>query len=169
MKPTALIWLGIATLISCLAYATEPTTRPEQTGTGLDVQRQSQAAPLGFPEQMISGNVTDSFGNALGAVTIKLFAAGTLVHVGHTTSSGAYEMPLPLNVEKDETVVLWFISTDRPLMPQHVVLKQSSYAKKSALFGPCALEVKMRPQMRVDVKLLNENEELAALKARGCL
>lgn len=169
MKPTVLLWLGVAALISAQAYATEPTTRPEQTGTGFDVQRESQAAPLGFPEQMISGNVTDSFGKGLPGVTIKLFAAGTLIHVGYTTSSGAYEMPLPLNVEKDETVVLWFMSTDHPLMPQHVVLKQSSYAKRNALFGPCALEVKMRPQMRVDVKLLNENEQLAALKARGCL
>jgi hypothetical protein len=50
-----------------------------------------------------------------------------------------------------------------------VVLKQSSYARKYDLFGPCVLEAKMRPQMRVDVKLLDENEELAALKARGCL
>lgn len=169
MKPVALIWLGLAALIFGQAYATEPTTRPEQTGTGIDVQRESQGVPLGFPEQIISGNVTDSYGKALSGVAIKLFAAGTLIHVGYTTSSGAYEMPLPLNVEKDETVVLWFVSTDRPLLPQHVVLKQSSYAKKGELFGPCALEAKMRPQMRVDVRLLNENEEMAALKARGCL
>lgn len=169
MKPIALVWLGLVVLIVGQVCATEPATRPEQTGTDIDIQRQPQGVPLGFPEQMISGNVTDSYGKALGGVAIKLFAAGTLIHVGYTASSGAYEMPLPLNVEKDETVVLWFISTDRPLLPQHVVLKQSSYARKSDLFGPCALEAKMRPQMRVDVKLLDENEEMAALKARSCL
>jgi hypothetical protein len=169
MKPTAVIWLGIAVIAFGQALATEPTTRPEQTGTGLDALRQSNAAPLGFPEQMISGNVTDSFGKALAGVAIKLFAAGTLVHVGYTTSSGAYEIPLPLNVEKDETVVLWFLAADRPLMPQQVVLKQSSSARQNDLFGPCTLEAKMRPQMRVDVRLLDENETLAALKARGCL
>jgi hypothetical protein len=169
VKPMALVWLGLAAIMAGQAAATEPATRPEQTGTGIDIQQQSQGAPLGFAEQMISGTVTDSFGKPLGGVAIKLFAAGSLVHVGYTTGSGAYEMPLPLNVDKDETVVLWLISTDRPLMPQHVVLKQSSYARKYDLFGPCVLEAKMRPQMRVDVKLLDENEELAALKARGCL
>jgi len=168
MRRVVLAVLVAATLPYLSVQATEPT-RPEQTGTGIDLQHQSQAGSLGFPEQMISGTVADFYDKPLGGVAIKLFAGGTLVNVGHSTASGGYEIPLPLNVEKDETVVLWFISTDRPLLPQRVVLKQSSFARKNELFGPCTVEAKMRPQMRLDVKLLDENQELAALKARGCL
>jgi len=169
MKRLALCFLIAATLPYVSVQATEPTTRPDQTGTGVDLQHQAQGGPLSFPEQMISGNVADFYDRPLGGVAIKLFAGGTLVHVGQSNASGGYEIPLPLNIEKDETVVLWFISTDRPLLPQRVVLKQSSYAKKNQLFSPCAIEVKMRPQMRLDVKLLDESQELAALKAKGCL
>jgi acyl CoA:acetate/3-ketoacid CoA transferase len=41
---------------------------------------------------------------------------------------------LPLNLEKDETVVIWFVSTTEPLMPQVIVLKQSSAAQANGLF-----------------------------------
>jgi hypothetical protein len=158
-----------ALLVWASAYAVEPTGKPEDQGKGSELQRQPQSSPLAFPEQMISGNVTDAAGKSLGGVIIKLFANGTLVRVEHTTSSGAYEMPMPLNVEEDETVVLWFVSTDRPLVPQMVVLKQSSRARSARLFTPCSIAVKMRPQMRVDVKFLTENDQLAALKGKGCL
>ena len=168
MKRTVFLSIAVAALVWTSAYTAEPPAKPTQTGT-VPIQRQPEGAPLSFPEQMISGNVTDANGQTLGGVVIKLFASGALVQVAHTTAAGAYEMPLPLNVDKDETVVLWFMSTTESVLPQSVVLKQSSRARSSRLFSACTPEVRMRPQMRVDVKLLSENETLAALKGRGCL
>ena len=169
MNRAILIWLYIAAFLAGSAYAAEPTTKPEETGKEPLIQPQAQNAPLAFPEQMVSGNVTDSGGKPLGGVAIKLFADGKLVQVAHTTTAGAYEIRVPLDLEKDETVVLWFVSTTDPLMPQIILLKQSGASRSNGLFSPCTLKVKMRPQMRVDVKLLNENEVLASLKGRGCL
>lgn len=169
MKAITLLAVAAAVLVWAPAHATEPAGKPGDTGKTGDLQRETQNAPLPFPEQVISGNITDSAGKPLGGVVVKLFAGGSLVKVAHSASSGAYEIPMPLNTERDETVVLWFLSTGRPLQPQAVVLKQCSRARSANLFSPCALSVKMRPQMRVDVKLLTENEELAALKGKGCL
>jgi len=168
MKRILFLSIAIAAFLWASAYAAEPPTKPTQTGT-TPIQRQPEGAPLAFPEQMISGTVTDAGGRVLGGVVIKLFASGTLVEVAHTTAAGAYEMPLPLTVDRDETVVLWFMSTTESVLPQSVILKQSSRARSYRLFSACTPEVKMRPQMRVDVKLLSENETLAALKGKGCL
>jgi hypothetical protein len=157
-----------AALLVASAYAAEPG-KPEEAGPADRQLRQDEGAPLGMPEQFVSGTVTDYAGKPLDGVVIKLFADGDLVRVMHTTANGAFEMPMLLNVEDDETVVLWFVSTTEPLLPQFVVLKQSSQAKSIRLFSPCALSARMRPQMRVDVRLLTENEEMAVLKGKGCL
>jgi hypothetical protein len=169
MRRIILLAVATAVLVWAPAHAVEPAGKTEDTSKSEELQRQSQNAPLAFPEQVISGNVTDSAGKPLGGVVIKLFAGGSLVKVAYSAASGTYEMPMPLNVERDETVVLWFLSTGKPLQPQAIVLKQCSRARSANLFSPCTLAAKMRPQMRVDVKLLTENEELSALKGRGCL
>ena len=106
MNRAILISLFIAAFLAGSAYAVEPTTKPEETGNESLIQPQAQNAPLAFPEQMVSGNVTDSGGKPLGGVAVKLFADGNLVQVARTTTAGAYEIRVPLDLEKDETVVL---------------------------------------------------------------
>jgi hypothetical protein len=118
---------------------------------------------------MVVGEVRGSDGRPIGGVMVKLFADGHLVEIAHTTSAGSYEMPLPLNVERDETVVIWFVSTTGSLLPQCIVLKKSSNARKASLFSECTHEVRMRPQMRVDVTLVTEGELVASLKVKDCL
>jgi hypothetical protein len=100
---------------------------------------------------------------------VKLFADGVRVDVTHTTATGAYELRLPLDVEADETVVLWFISTTGNLLPQTVILKKSSAAMKANIFSRCVPEIRMRPQTRADVKLMTEAELAEMLKTKGCL
>jgi len=169
MKTGLLLSLILTASLVVLAHGAEPTGKPEGTGMKPPIQPAPENASLTFPEQMISGSVTDAEGKALGGVAIKLFANGTLIQITHTTSSGAYELRVPLNLDKDETVVIWFVSTTEPLMPQVIVLKQSAAAHASGLFSSCTREMKMRAQMRVDVKLLTEGEALASLKDKGCL
>jgi hypothetical protein len=169
MRRMIFLAVAAAVLVWAPAHAAEPSGKPEDATKSGDLQREAQNAPLAFPEQVISGNITDSAGEPLAGVIVKLFANGSLVKVAHSAPSGAYEMPMPLNLERDETVVLWFLSTGRPLQPQAVVLKQCSRARSQNLFSPCTLSAKMRPQMRLDIKLLTENEDLSALKGKGCL
>lgn len=170
MKPIIVIPCVILVLCWAAAHAVEPTTKPEESTPQSELLRsREQGGPLPFPEQMVVGEVTGSDGKPIGGVMVKLFADGGLVEVGHTTSAGSYEMRLPLSVERDETVVMWFVSTTGSLVPQCVVLKKSSSARKANLFSECTLEVKMRPQMRVDVTLLTETEVVASLKMKGCM
>jgi hypothetical protein len=169
MKRSVLLSLALVASLALASYAAEPPGKPTETGTQPPLSPSPENAALTFPEQMISGSVTDAASKPLGGVAIKLFASGALVQVTYTASSGAYELRVPLNLDRDETVVLWFLSTTEPLMPQAVVLKQSGVARSAGLFSPCTRETKMRTQMRVDVKLLTESEAIASLQGKGCL
>jgi hypothetical protein len=170
LKRLILISCVILSFVHSACYAVDPASKPEETGTGLDASRNiDQGGPLPFPEQMVVGDVVGSDGKPIGGVMVKLFADGLLVEVGHTTAAGSYELRLPLSVERDETVVMWFLSTTGSYVPQCVVLKESSQARKAGLFSDCIAEVRMRPQMRVDVTMVTESEFVASLKVKNCL
>jgi hypothetical protein len=156
-------------LLCSAALAVDPDTSPQETAP-TDLQRtQPEGAPQPFPEQMVVGIVTGSDGEPVPGVAVKLFADGMLVGVSHTTSAGDYEMPLPLRTDEDESVILWFVDSGGTYPPQKVLIKKSSRAKDAALFSDCNREVRMRPQMRVDIKLMTSSDLVASYKTRGCL
>ena len=157
-------------LLCSAAFAVDPDTSPQETTPQPDRQISTdEGAPRPFPEQMIVGKVTGSDGQPVGGVTVKLFANGLLTEVSHTTSAGDYEIPLPLRIDQDETVVLWFIESAGNYPPQNVLIKKSSRAENAAVFSGCTRDVRMRSQMRVDFKMMNDSELAASYKTRGCL
>jgi hypothetical protein len=167
---TAVILIAISlTLLCSAALAVDPDTSPQETTPQPDVHRDTEGAPRPFPEQMIVGVVTGSDGKPVGGVAVKLFANGRLVELTHTTSAGDYEVLLPLRVDEDETVVLWFVDTAGNYPPQEILIKESSRATEAGLFSDCIREVRMRPQMRVDVTLMTDSEMMASYKSSGCL
>ena len=170
MKTLTYLTFVVVLLLCSAALAVDPDTAPQETTPQPDLQRTvDEGAPQPFPEQMIVGKVTGSDDSELGGVTVKLFANGRLVGVSHTTSAGDYETPLPLRIDQDETVVLWFIDTAGNYPPQKALIKESSRAREASLFSRCIREAKMRPQMRVDFNLLTDSGLAASYKTRGCL
>jgi hypothetical protein len=170
MKTPPILIIAMLLLLCSVALAVDPDTSPQETTPQPDLQpTQAEGAPHPFPEQMIVGVATGSDDKPLGGVAVKLFADGRLIEVAHTTSAGDYEIPLPLRVDEDQTVVLWLVDTAGNYPPQEIVIKKSSRAEGAGLFSVCVREVRMRPQMRVDVKLMTDSELLASYKSRGCL
>lgn len=169
MKVLPLAMSLVLVLLCTAALAVDPDTSPQET-TPTDVQRTTpEGGPRPFPEQVIVGMVTGSDDNPVGGVAVKLFADGILVEVSHTTTAGDYEMPMPLRIDENETVVLWFIDSAGTYPPQKTVLKKSSKAEGAGLFSNCAREAKMRPQMRVDIRLMTDSEMMASYVTSGCL
>jgi hypothetical protein len=170
VKTTA-AFLSVLLAMTCIAgHASDQPTDPQENILQTDrLRTEREGGPMPFPEQVVVGKVTTAKGDPIGGVAVKLFADGMIVEVSHTTQSGDYEMRLPLSVESDETVVIWFIATSGDFMPQSVVLKKSRAASGAGLFSECTPETRMRPQMRVDAILMTEGELAASLKARGCL
>jgi hypothetical protein len=176
MLRTSLICLVLIALLAFAAHAVEPAKGPDeqepprelQADQMLQTEQDKTGTTAPFPRQFIVGKVTDIEGTGLRGTSVKLFANGELVESATTDPSGEYELDLPLNLEKDETVDVWFVpATDRYMM-QCVVLKKSSVARQHRLFSSCVTEAPMHPQMRVDVSLMTEEQSLASIKARGC-
>lgn len=176
LRITLACLLAIAFLASN-AQATDPLSPPPEEKESVrsrqeqqmhdEAQTQSGTA-LPFPKQFIMGKVTDAAGTGIAGTEVKLFADGEFVEEDRTSPSGDFELNLPLNIETDETVVLWVVPpTDRYVM-QCVVIKKSEVARTSRLFGPCAIEVEMKEQMRVEVSLLTADELIQSIRSRGC-
>jgi hypothetical protein len=163
-----LISCGILMLAYSFCGAVEPSTKPQETPAS-ELVRDREGATLPFPEQVVAGEVIGSDRKPIGGVMVKLFADGRLIEIAHTTASGSYEMKLPLSIEKDETVVMWFMASTDDLLPQCVLLKESAAARRAGLFSKCTPEVDMRPQMRVDMTLVTEAEFVASLKVKDCM
>ena len=171
MKRTLFLTLLVFLVLVSALLAVEPTSKTVRTESTSALQRgKMDGGPLPFPEQLIAGDVTAGAGDTpIGGVMVKLFADGRLIDVAHTNSTGAYDISLPLNIDDDETVVLWFIATSGNYVPRCVLLKKSSNARRANLFSRCVLEVEMRPQMQVDVRVMTESETVVSLKDSGCL
>lgn len=176
LRITLACLLAIAFLAS-YAHATDPASPPPEDKEGVrsrqeqqmhdEAQTQSGTA-LPFPKQFIIGKVTDAAGAGVGGTEVKLFADGEFVEEDRTNSSGEYELNLPLNIEADETVVLWVVPPTDKYVMQCIVIKKSQVAISSRLFGPCAIEVAMKEQMRVEVSLLTAEELIQSIRSRGC-
>ena len=48
------------------------------------------------------------------------------------------------------------------------LIKKSEVAKNNRLFGPCAIEVSMEAQMRIEATVLTPEELAQSIKSRGC-
>lgn len=177
MLRTTLTCLLLIAVFAFAAYAVDPATDPpdEQDTVRsrrdqemLDAAQGKPGTSLPFPRQFVVGQVTDIAGVGMAGTTVKLFADGELVGADRTNASGEFELDLPLNIETDETVVLWFVPSSDKYVMQVVVLKKSTVARQNGLFGRCTAEVDMRAQMTVGTALLTEDQMVESLKARGC-
>jgi len=177
MLRTTLTCLLLTAVLAFPAYAVDPATDPpdEQDTIRsprdqemLDAAQGKTGTSLPFPRQFVVGRVTDLAGVGMAGTTVKLFADGELVESDRTSASGDFELDLPLNIETDETVVLWFVPGSDKYVMQAIVLKKSTVARQNGLFGRCTTEVEMGAQMTVSTALLTSDQMVESLKAKGC-
>jgi hypothetical protein len=177
LRITLACLLTIAFLAS-YAQAVDPPSTPPETSDETVRSRQEQqmldeaqaqtGTALPFPKQFIMGKVSDAAGMGMGGCEVKLFADGEFIEADRTNAAGEFELNLPLNIETDETVVLWVVPPTDKYVMQCVVIKKSEVARNSRLFGPCAVEVSMEAQMRIEATVLTPEELAQSIKARGC-
>ncbi|UCF79320.1 MAG: carboxypeptidase regulatory-like domain-containing protein, partial [Candidatus Eiseniibacteriota bacterium] len=61
-------------------------------------------------ETSISGSVSDQTQNPMSGVMVKLFVDGLNVASATTDLAGSYELRYPIDVGKDKTVMLWYVT-----------------------------------------------------------
>jgi hypothetical protein len=158
-------------LAAGLSQAAPPNATPgNETNAGSPGARPSpkiqEYQSLGVDRRLgvFSGTVLDVGDHPIVGVQVKLFLDGQLAGEAVTDGSGLYNLRVPYDPATDATVLLWFVSPDRSLMPKELVLRESTASRTNGLISPCVPRAELTPgrQFRVYLfDLQSRNKELA--------
>ncbi len=169
---TALVF-GLLALLVPAAFAAPPLPGSGPPGPGSDIGTQpEQTKPpreyqgLGVGQQLTSfaGTVLDVNDHLLAGVQVKLFVDSQIVGTITTDANGFYEIKTPFNAYDDTTVLLWYVSPDRTLLPKSLVIRESKVSQENSLISKCVPRATLTPgrQFRVYVfDPANRNKDVA--------
>lgn len=161
---TSILWLAGGTAAAPPSGTTAPPTdRP--LGTGRD-SKIEEIRSIGVDRQLtsFSGVVLDVNDRPLSNVQVKLFVDGQLAGTAITESNGYYDLRAPYDPSADVTTLLWYLASDRTLMPKALVLQESKASVAAGLISKCVPRASLTPGRQFRVYLFdpaNRNKELA--------
>ncbi|MFH0778342.1 MAG: carboxypeptidase-like regulatory domain-containing protein [Candidatus Eisenbacteria bacterium] len=120
-------------------------------------------------ETSITGVVEDQNQTPLKDVRVKLFVDGLLVHSTTTDKAGTYQLRYPIDIGKDKTVMLWYVSPENQLVPKAVVLHESRAAATAGFVSPCIPRVQVKPFLEFRVQMVDIATRNRQLAQSGCL
>jgi len=115
-----------------------------------------------------TGEVTMQ-GKIVGANKAQIFAYknGFPVSSAESAITGAYSIKFEVSGQEDETVVVWFIP-DNTMVPELVILKESSNARRYGVWSPCLPRHEPEEILLYDVQFKTERELLKQLEGDDC-
>jgi len=119
-------------------------------------------------ETSITGVVRDQSRKPLKDVSVKLFVEGLLVASALTDGQGAYKMKYAIDIGKDKTVMLWYVSKEPQWVPKAVVLHESKSAQSSHLISPCIPRVQVQPFLEFNVQMVDVSTRNRQLAQSDC-
>jgi hypothetical protein len=160
--------------ISPAAFAAPPSGSTSDRDHDRDAGRErkiEEMKTLGIDRQLASfaGTVLDVSNRPLGGVQVSLFIAGDVVARAVTESSGDYELRAPYDPSADATVLLWFVSPDRTLMPKELVLQESKASLENGLISKCVPRATVSPGHQFRIYLFDSDSRNKELAESGCL
>ena len=154
------------------APPTGSTTSDRDLDRGSDRRNKvDEMKTLGVDRQLSSfaGTVLDVNNRPLGGVQVSLFVAGEVAGRSVTESNGDYELKAPYDPSSDVTVLLWFVSPDRSLMPKELVIQESRSSIENGLISKCVPRASITPGHKFRVYLFDSDSRNKELAESGCL
>ena len=160
--------------ISPAALAAPPTGSSSDRDRDRDAGRApkiEEMKTLGIDRQLASfaGTVLDVSNRPLGGVQVTLFVAGDVVARAVSESNGDYQLRAPYDPSVDATVLLWFVSPDRTLMPKELVLQESRSSLENGLISKCVPRATLSPGHQFRIYLFDSDSRNKELAESGCL
>jgi len=171
LRTSALFFL--LALLSPAAFAAGTTTGPGPSGPGTDLDSQPKPPKtpreyqgLGIAQQLttFAGTVLDVTDHPLAGVQVKLFVDGQIQGSATTEGDGFYEFKAPFNPYEDTTALLWYVSSDRTLVPKLLVIRESKVSQENGLISKCVPRATLTPGRQFRVYLFdmaNRNKDVA--------
>jgi len=114
-------------------------------------------------EVKLQGSVTGS-----NEAEVRAYVNGLLR--GSTTSgpTGDYEITFELDGAVDQTAVVWFIPDNETKVPEIVLVKESSAARRNGVWSPCLKRLKAGDIVIHNVNFLTQRELFSSLEENTC-
>ena len=102
-----------------------------------------------------------------GTADIRAYRNGLMVASAAPSITGGYNLRVDVDGGLDETVVIWFIP-DNDKVPEILLLKESSLARRNNVWHPCVPRLKADASLLYDVNFLVEKDYLQTLADSDC-
>jgi len=99
---------------------------------------------------------------------IRVYSNGLLAVGGESDVTGRYMLEFDVSGSRDETVVVWFLPSEEGLVPELLVLKESSEARRNQIWAPCIPRAKAGASVGHDVVFQSERNLLKSLAKSDC-
>jgi hypothetical protein len=164
------------------AWAAEPSGGG--SGPGSDptpfnpppIERDRNTGNTNFSDQgqvtglIVQGRVTDSAGQAVEGVKVKLFSAGLLVSTSVTDGEGKFKISGSPDFTEDRSADLWFGSPDPRWVDSSILLRTGSTLSYDALRPACTPVIPLLGgSATVEIKMLTFEERRDEISRLKCL
>jgi hypothetical protein len=160
-------------LAAGLAMAAPPPVTPtsERAVQLPGHRRGEEPRSIGVDEHLttFAGNVLDLNDKPVSGVRVDLFVDGERTGSAVTTSDGHYELQARYDYRADATVILWYVPSDRSLLPKAVVLNESKASRENELISPCLPRANITPVHQFRVYLFDLPNRIKELSESNCL
>ena len=102
------------------------------------------------------------------ACEIRVYSNGGLVHEAASDATGRFDFRFDVSGSVDETLVVWFLPDSDERVPELLLLKESSNARRNAVWSPCVPREKPTDVVLYDVTFREEKELLDSLAESDC-
>jgi hypothetical protein len=99
---------------------------------------------------------------------VRVYQNGLMSAAAESDVAGAYNLEFEVSGQTDETVVVWFLPDTEGVVPTLLVLKESSEARRNAIWSPCVPRLKLSSTVTYDVKFLSDKDLLKSLQGSDC-
>lgn len=100
--------------------------------------------------------------------TVRAYVNGLKVAEAETGVTGDFTVSFQLDGALDQTAVVWFIPDDSNKVPEIVVLKESSAARRNGVWSPCLTRLRPSDVIIHNVTFLTQADLFATLEESDC-
>jgi hypothetical protein len=111
----------------------------------------------------IQGSITGS-----ADTEVRAYVNGLMVESVRSDVTGTYTIRFDIDGSLDQTVAVWFIPDSEDMVPELVVVKESSAARGNQIWSPCLPRLKPGPSLIHDLKFKSEADFLKAMEEAEC-
>ncbi len=114
------------------------------------------------------GTVGDETGTPLPGATVRVFRAAIPAGATVVDRDGNYRLEFAIDPEKDETVVVWWVSPRTDLVSEFAIVRESAKDRALSLWGPCVQRIGALREQTRSVRLLAPASLRRRIAEEGC-